>query len=603
MKRTLSVKVTLIFLPAIIVFLGVVFVLLSFWRNKTAIASEQTQLHIAASGAGAYLGDKDLDVITKDNCMEEGNIELYKTLVDLGKNASIDDIYLLRKTDDRLEIIVDTEDDPTSENDRNEMFTDYTDAPKELLTAIETGTEQFTKEAYKDQFGTSISVFFPITSNSAASKYFVGVDTDVSELQASVKRSTWLTVIPVFIFCLICLTVIVLIINFLFIKPLKKLSNTLDEIANGDADLSVHISVKGEDEIADMAKSFNVFVAHLNEMVVELKKRAEEAGAVQKNLAVASEETTASVTEIHGNTVSISKSVDTLNSHVVQTHQLGDNVAAIANDLSAAIEKQSEAFDSSVTATGTMLESIDHIAQEMDKVETLSASLVSKSEAGIQRMDETDQVVTDISNRIQGIHELVDMINNIAENTNMLAMNAAIEAAHAGDSGKGFSVVADEIRKLADESKKNAESITKSLTDIISRTESAANLTQETRASFSDIDASVHETGTAFSGIRDHAQHVSTEASSIKQYVDTMKEHNATVIESSQKLVTVSGDLKNTGSQIQRLSNEVSGGMSEIVIGMNEIEKAQHLVFEEASKVKEITASIHDQVNEFKTIE
>jgi methyl-accepting chemotaxis protein len=602
MKKTLSVKVALIFLPAILIFLTIIFVFLGLWKNKTAIEGEQTQLHIAASGVEAYLNDKDLDSISKENCMEKANLAIYETLVALGKKTAVNDIYLMRKTNDSLQIIVDTQDDPTSESDRNEMFTEYSDAPQDLLSAIESGKEHFTQRAYEDKFGNSISVFLPIENNTTTAQYIVGVDTDVTELQASVKRATWFTVIPVFLFCLLCLTGIIFIINNLFIKPLKKLSGILDDIANGDADLSVHIPVKGEDEIADMAKSFNTFVAHLNEMVVELKKRADEAGVVQKNLAVASEETTASVTEIHGNTVSISKSVETLNSHVVQTHELGDNVASIASDLSTAIEKQAEAFDNSVNATGTMLESVDHIAKEMDKVETLSASLVSKSEAGIQRMDETEQVVTDISNRIQGIHELVDMINSIAENTNMLAMNAAIEAAHAGDTGKGFSVVADEIRKLADESKKNAESITKSLTDIIDRTESAANLTQETRASFSDIDVSVHETGTAFTGIRDHAQHVSTEASSIKQYVDTMKEHNAMVIESSSKLVTVSGNLKDTGSQIQRLSDEVSGGMSEIVIGMNEIEKAQHLVFDEASKVKEITSSIHDQVNEFKTV-
>jgi methyl-accepting chemotaxis protein len=601
MKKTLSAKVAIIFLPAIVIFLGIIFVILSAWRNSTSIATEQKNLHLVAVGVESYLQDKDLDSVTKENCMEQGEIDLYNALLSLGQKANVNDIYIMRKTDESLQIIVDTQDDPAVESDRDELFVDYSDAPEELLSAIESDQENFTKKAYEDKFGTSISVFLPIETSNEKGKYIIGVDTDVTELQASVRRSTWLTVIPVFLFCLVCLTGIILIINILFIKPLKKLSGILNDIANGDADLSVHIAVKGEDEIADMAKSFNIFVEHLDEMVVDLKKRAEDASVVQKNLAVASEETTASVTQIHGNTISISKSVDTLNSNVVQTHKLGDNVALIATDLSLAIEKQSKVFDNSVTATETMLTSIDHIAKEMDKVETLSASLVSKSEAGIERMDKTEQVVTDISNRIQGIHELVDMINSIAENTNMLAMNAAIEAAHAGDSGKGFSVVADEIRKLADESKKNAESITKSLTDIIDRTQSAANLTQETRVSFSDIDVSVHETGNAFTGIRDHAQHVSTEASSIKKYVDMMKEHNETVIDSSNKLVDVSGNLKDTGSQIQRLSDEVSGGMSEIVVGMNEIEKAQQLVFKEASKVKEITTSIHDQVNEFKT--
>ena len=600
MKKTLSVKLAAFFLPAILVFLGVLFVFLTKNKNESVMSSEKAQLHIAAVSVATYLSDKNLDAVTIDNCTEPQNLAMYNALVSLSKNAGIDDLYVMRKTKDSLMIILDSQNDPNVESDKAELFKDYSDAPKELLNAISTNQEQKTEKAYQDQYGNSLSVFLPIGTKDDVG-YYVGADTDVTVLQEVIKRTTWLTIIPVFLFCIFCLGIVIVIINILFIKPLKKLSGILDDIASGDADLSVHIDVKGEDEIADTAESFNIFVAHLNEMVVELKKRAEEAGIVQKNLATASEETTASVTEIHGNTISISKSVDTLNNHVVQTHAIGDNVANIAENLSAAIEQQAEVFNNSVTATATMLESVSHIATEMDKVETLSASLISKSESGIERMDETDEVVTDINNRIQGIHELVDMINNIAENTNMLAMNAAIEAAHAGESGKGFSVVADEIRKLADESKKNAESITKSLTDIIDRTQSAAKLTQDTRASFSEIDVSVHETGNAFTGIRDHVQHVSVEASSIRQYVDAMKEHNSTVLESSTKLVTVSGNLKDTGTQIQQLSNEVSGGMNEIVVGMNEIEKAQHLVFDEASKVKEITESIHQQVNEFKT--
>ena len=280
MKKTLSVKVAYIFLPAILFFLAIIFVLLSAWRNKSAIATEQSQLHITAAGAGAYFSDKDLDSITKENCMEAENLELYQTLVSLRKSAVVDDIYLMRKTNDKLEIIIDTQDDPMVESDRDEMFVDYSDAPEELLNAIESGEEWFTKKAYEDQFGTSISVFLPVQNKKAEAKYYIGVDTDVTQLQASVRRSTWLTVIPVFLFCLGCLTVIILIINVLFIRPLKRLSTILDEIANGDADLSVHIPVKGEDEIADTSKSFNVFVAHLNEMVVELKKRAIEAGVV-----------------------------------------------------------------------------------------------------------------------------------------------------------------------------------------------------------------------------------------------------------------------------------------------------------------------------------
>src|SRR5574344_602822 len=148
MKKTLSAKVAIIFLPAIVIFLGIIFVILSAWRNSTSIATEQKNLHLVAVGVESYLQGKDLDSITKENCMEQGKIDLYNALFSLGQKANVNDIYIMRKTDESLQIIVDTQDDPAVESDRDELFVDYSDAPEELLSAIESDQENFTKKAY-----------------------------------------------------------------------------------------------------------------------------------------------------------------------------------------------------------------------------------------------------------------------------------------------------------------------------------------------------------------------------------------------------------------------------------------------------------------------
>lgn len=248
-----------------------------------------------------------------------------------------------------------------------------------------------------------------------------------------------------------------------------------------------------------------------------------------------------------------------------------------------------------------MVQSVMRISTEMDKAELLSETLASKSEAGIQRMNETEKLVSDINLRIQSIGAFVKIINDISEKTNMLAMNAAIEAAHAGEAGKGFSVVAGEIRNLADQSKKNAHLIVDSLSDVIERTGTATSLAQETKESFSIIDDGVHQGVNAFSSIREHAEAVSTAALSIKNALENLRKQQQRVKESSEKLEDVSSALTLTGNQMEKLSSEVTADMGDIVVGMDEIEKAQLAVAEESAKVSSLTSAIRMQMDKFKT--
>ena len=299
----------------------------------------------------------------------------------------------------------------------------------------------------------------PLDSSDTANRYFIAVDSDYTGRHEQLMRSVWLTVIPVFLFCIACLAVVVFLVTVFFVRPLAELRKNLDEIGLGTADLSIRLEVKGNDEISDTAQTFNNFIAHLNVMIADLKENAVQICCVEKNLFAASQETVASLDQIRSNTEAFSKSVDVLKQDAGGTNELSKNVSVIAQNLVEAIRQQTQACASSAEAADEMINSFSIIAEEIGRLESFYESLETKSESGILRMDETENMVTDINTRIQTIASFVKMINDIAEKTNMLAMNAAIEAAHAGEYGKGFSVVAEEIRKLADDAKKNAESI------------------------------------------------------------------------------------------------------------------------------------------------
>ncbi len=611
-RHTLSWKLFTVFFPSIMIFCVFVFFFLRYRNGNKFTEDIGKELKIASAGVVSAVQDIELESVFagKDlndlkTAVEKGRENGLSSVLDeineiffYMKNATdVHDISLLKNQGGKAVLIFSTAEKLSGKT----FFSEFVQNPnEELLSALTKNEQVFTKKSYQGKSGRVLSIFTPVNPD-RENKFFIQIDYDCKNRERLLRNSVWLTIIPIFVFCMGCLAVVIFLVRIFFLNPLKKLRENLDEIASGEADLSKRLFVRSDDEISETAASFNRFIERLSLIIIDLKKHAFEASMVENNLYAASQETSSSVTEIHGNTVSISKSMENLNENAVETNSLGEEVSSIVKNLSTVIKLEAQATDLSAKATDEMILSVSRISDEMDKTEALSDVLESKSESGIERMDETERLVSDINSRIQSIGGFVALINDIAEKTNMLAMNAAIEAAHAGESGKGFSVVAEEIRKLADESKKNGQLIVNSLSDVIERTKSAAALTQETRDSFYDIDGGVHESAKAFALIREHSRSVSEGSASIKEAVENLQTQQNLVRKNAERLEAVSSILAATGSQMERLSSEVNSGMNEMLVGMEEIASAQRAVMDEATKVSSLTQAIQNQMERFKT--
>ena len=592
-RRTLSVKLIMVFFPAIMGFLTFGFFVLRYKNALDASATVRRTLHITAAGVQALCSGIPFDALTADATREEPFLTLQQKLNKLQEQTGVYNIQLIRKTDGQLIVL-------TATHGTDSFFT-FTDPPPELLQAFQTNSETFTASPYRNRFGTVQSLFMPLDNADSANRYVIALDSDYSGRHEQLMRSVWLTVIPVFLFCICCLAVVVFLVTVFFVRPLREFRKNLDDIGMGTADLSIRLEVKGNDEISDTARTFNNFIAHLNTMIADLKANASQTYLVEKKLFAASQGTAASINQIRSNTAAISKSAEMLKQDAGDTNALSENVSSIAQNLVETIRHQTQASESSAEAADEMIKSFSIIAADISRLESFSESLESKSESGILRMDETEKVVTDINTRIHAIDTFVQMIDDIAEKTNTLAMNAAIESAHAGEYGKGFSVVAEEIRKLAEDAKKNAESIAHSLKDIIDRTQAAALITEETKRSFTDIDNGVHQTGKAFISMREQIETVSGAADAIQQAVLNLRRQQELVASNAQTLGGVSSELASTGGKIETLAAKVNTGITEILTGMDEISGAEHIVIQEAESLNEIIGSVKNQIDKFKT--
>ena len=592
-RRTLSVKLIMVFFPSIMIFLTFGFFVLRHKSALDASAAVRETLHITAAGAQGMCSGSPLDILTADTVTEEPFLTLRWRLDRLQEQTDVHNIWLIRNADGQPQVLMAT-------HGADSFFT-LSDPPAELIQSLKTNTETFTASPYRSRFGTVQSFFMPLDGADSTNRYLIAVDSDYTGRHEQLMRSVWLTVIPVFLFCIACLAVVVFLVTVFFVRPLAELRKNLDEIGLGTADLSIRLEVKGNDEISDTARTFNNFIAHLNVMIADLKENAVQICCVEKNLFAASQETVASIDQIRSNTEAFSKSVELLKQDAGGTNELSKNISGIAQNLVEAIQQQTQACASSAEAADEMINSFSIIAEEIGRLESFYESLETKSESGIIRMDETENMVTDINTRIQTIASFVKMINDIAEKTNMLAMNAAIEAAHAGEYGKGFSVVAEEIRKLADDAKKNAESIAYSHKDIIGRVQSASDITQETKTAFTDIDSGVHQTGQAFISMREQIKTVSGAADAIQGAVRNVRRQQELVASSAHTLGGVSSELACTGGKIEALAAKVNTSINEILAGMNGISGAEHTVMQEAEHLNRITGSVQNQIEKFKT--
>ncbi|MEW5817845.1 MAG: methyl-accepting chemotaxis protein, partial [Spirochaetota bacterium] len=338
-----------------------------------------------------------------------------------------------------------------------------------------------------------------------------------------------------------------------------------------DGDLTVRSNVKSRDEIGVLSGYFNSFIDSLDKMIKRIKDVTIVTRNISAELASTSEETAASLVEIKTNVENMKNKIVRLDSEVSASSLSAQRVKEFISEVGNLIASQASAIDQSSASIEQMSASIHNIARAAAEKLRIANQLEKTALEGESEMEGTVQIIKKVTESANVIMDMITVIQNIASQTNLLAMNAAIEAAHAGEAGKGFAVVADEIRKLAESSSSNAKSITKSLKEISGYIRVSEESTEKTGKSFIEIVQSVKDVAQGMQEMKSATDELSIGSSQIVEALTSLVSITEDVKKSYGEIDSKIESITTSMNELNTISTDTKTGMEEITSGINEI--------------------------------
>ncbi len=385
---------------------------------------------------------------------------------------------------------------------------------------------------------------------------------------------------------------------FRIVKPIKTINSTLKNVSNND--YTGRLPVTGNDEFALLSKSFNHTFEEIGSSIKSISDNTNLMKDMSMNLSTNMIETTSSIKQIVSNINEVKEQVVTHNDSVNTTTSTIEEVNKSISKLDSSIEHQSASVEESSSAIEQMIANIASIAKMLEDSNSSMKELHENTLEAKEGSRHANNDVSKIAEKSGALLEASQVIQNIASQTNLLAMNAAIEAAHAGESGKGFAVVADEIRKLAEESNEQGRQISVTIKDV---TEIIEALTLSGKNAEESYDGIVNLAGNVLDRIESIVEAMNEQSQGSREVMIALEDintGNGEVKDNSDDMLRTSEKVSSEIIKLGKLAAHITDSMNEMASGALQIDGAVKEVLELANKNKDSIDRLSSEVDKFK---